>query len=144
MEWYFGYKVAHSDLTCEDWGSRDLFWDQCKIALDFLNGNNLPYAKMKAMDSLIVGNGKTIESAEGDYCMALPGDTYIVYIKDGDEVSLSLEKGTYEVQWLNPRKGGGLQKGKVSRIKAKSKGDYSLGMPPAKDGKDWVALLTAK
>ena len=23
VEWYFGYKFAHSDLNCEDWHSRD-------------------------------------------------------------------------------------------------------------------------
>ena len=36
-EWYFGYKHAHSDLTCQDWRSRDLWWDQCRIALEFFN-----------------------------------------------------------------------------------------------------------
>jgi len=144
LEWYFGYRAAHSDLTCEDWRSRDLFWDQCKIALDFFNQNDLPYAKMKSMDTLIVDNGPTVESGEGDYCMALPGDSYIVYVKDGDAVSLTLEKGTYGLKWYNPREGGKLLRGEVSRIQAKETGGHSLGLPPVEDGKDWVALIRKK
>ncbi len=27
-EWYFGYEHPHSDLSCQDYRSRDLFWDQ--------------------------------------------------------------------------------------------------------------------
>jgi hypothetical protein len=27
VEWYFGYASPHSDLTCQDFRSRDLFWD---------------------------------------------------------------------------------------------------------------------
>ena len=35
VEWYFGYASPHSDLTCEDFRSRDLFWDQNRHALWF-------------------------------------------------------------------------------------------------------------
>lgn len=73
---------------------------------------------------------------EGDYCPAEPGQTYIVYIKDGDEISLRLAKGTYDLRWYNPRQGA------VESIRARPKGEHSLGMPPEADGKDWVALLT--
>ncbi len=141
VEWYFGYKMPHSDLTCEDWGSRDLFWDQCKIALDFLNSQDLPYSDMHSMDDLIVGNGKTVGSGEGDYCLALPGDTYLVYLKSGDERSLTLEEGKYSLLWYNPRKGGDLQTGSVRKLNAKARGDYSLGIPPVSNGQDWVGLL---
>ncbi|MBK1880625.1 DUF5060 domain-containing protein [Pelagicoccus mobilis] len=141
VEWYFGYKEAHSDLTCEDWRSRDLFWDQCKIAIDFLHGQDLPYAEMKSMDNLIVDNGPTVNSAEGDYCLALPGDSYLLYLRSGDERSLSLEAGKYQLAWFNPREGGDLQSGSVKKINAKSKGEHSLGKPPVADGKDWVAVL---
>ena len=45
-EWYFGYDHPHSDLTCQSWRSRDLFWDQCKIALDFFNHNEIPISEI--------------------------------------------------------------------------------------------------
>ncbi len=142
LEWYFGYKNPESDLTCQDWRSRDNFWNQCKHALDFFHANELAYDRMESHDELIVDNPPTRESAEGDYCLAEPGKAYIVFIKDGDEVSLKLEKGSYDLRWYNPRKGGAMQTGAVERVNARSKGGaYSLGMPPEADGKDWVALL---
>ena len=46
-EWYFGYKHPHSDLTCQDWRSRDLWWDQCRIALEFFQ-THLPFTEMES------------------------------------------------------------------------------------------------
>ena len=144
LEWYFGYKNPESDLTCQDWRSRDNFWNQCKFALDFFNSNKLAYDAMESHDELIVDNPETRESAEGDYCLAEPGETYIAFIKDGNEISLKLLKGSYDLKWYNPRKGGDMQNGTVESIRARSKGEYSLGTPPESDGKDWVALLTKR
>jgi hypothetical protein len=30
VEWYFGYQHDHSDLTCQDWRSREKIWEQCR------------------------------------------------------------------------------------------------------------------
>jgi len=68
----------------------------------------------------------------------------LVYLKDGDAVSLTLEKGTYGLKWYNPREGGKLLRGEVSRIQEKETGGHSLGLPPVEDGKDWVALIRKK
>ena len=51
-EWYFGYQHAHSDLTCQDYASRDLFWGQCRYLVDFFKMNNLPFWKTKNQDSI--------------------------------------------------------------------------------------------
>lgn len=144
LEWYFGYNYPESDLTAQDWRSRDNFWNQNKVALDFFTSNKLPYASMESHDELIVNNPPTRESAEGDYVLAQPGTAYIVFIKDGDAISLTLEKGTYDLRWYNPRTGGDMQTGAVASISADTRGDYSLGMPPESDGKDWVALVTGR
>ncbi|MEX0288309.1 MAG: DUF5060 domain-containing protein [Flavobacteriaceae bacterium] len=69
-EWYFGYEHPHSDLSCQDYRSRDLFWDQGKICLDFFKNNNIPFWEMEAADDLI--------SSEGDYVLANPGEAYVV------------------------------------------------------------------
>ena len=53
-EWYFGYQHAHSDLTCQDYASRDLFWGQCRYLVDFFKMNNLPFWKTKNQDSIFL------------------------------------------------------------------------------------------
>lgn len=134
-EWYFGYKHPHSDLSCQDYRSRDLFWDQGKICLDFFNDNKIPVWEMESDDSLI--------SSEGDYVLANPGKEYVVYLKHGGESSLDLgnSKGDYNVSWYNPRKGGELKKGKIKTISGLGK--QLLGLPPVKKERnnDWVVLV---
>ncbi|MGI9552418.1 MAG: DUF5060 domain-containing protein [Aurantibacter sp.] len=135
-EWYFGYEHPHSDLTCQDYRSRDLFWDQGKICLDFFNENKMPVWEMESDDSLI--------SSEGDYVLAKPGNSYVVYLKNGGESTLNLGNsgGEFEIFWYNPRRGGELQKGKIKTVNGSGK--QSLGRPPVKkeQGKDWVVWVT--
>ncbi|MFW5699488.1 MAG: DUF5060 domain-containing protein [Bacteroidota bacterium] len=133
-EWYFGYEYPHSDLTCEDWRSRDLFWDMGKICLDFFyNNNDIPVNKMTEKDELI--------SSDGDYCYALEGDTYIILLKNGGESTLDLKnnKDKYSVVWYDTRNGGELQTGEVKSIQGGGK--KSLGLPPNNVNKDWVVLV---
>ena len=137
-EWYFGYAHPHSDLTCQDYRSRDLFWDQGKICLEFFNNNKIPYWEMDSDDALI--------SSQGDYVLAKPGVMYVVYLRNGGESTLDLGSfdNTFEVSWYNPRKGGTLLKGKTKTITGTGK--QSLGLPPTKKerSKDWVVLIESK
>lgn len=94
VEWYFGYKHAHSDLTCESWRSRDLFWKQCKVALDFFNNYNLPVTEMKNMNELT--------SSEDDYVFAKPGEVYLIFMKGSGKVEATLPDVGYNALWLNP------------------------------------------
>ncbi|MDW7690789.1 DUF5060 domain-containing protein [Flammeovirgaceae bacterium SG7u.111] len=130
LEWYFGYKHDHSDLTCEDWRSRDLFWDQCKVALDFFTQNKIPYWEMMPSDSLL--------SNKDDYCFAKADDTYIVFLKKGSEcvVDLSSASGGFKIQWFNPRTGEFEKKAK--RLEGGSK---VIIKAPGKEEIDWVALI---
>ncbi len=132
-EWYFGYEHPHSDLTCEDWRSRDLFWDMGKICLDFFYNNEIPVDKMSEQDDLI--------SSEEDYCYALEGDTYIILLKNGGESTLDLKNNNdkYSVLWYDTRNGGELQTGEVKTIQGGGK--KTLGLPPNNVNKDWVALV---
>ena len=133
-EWYFGYEHPHSDLSCQDYRSRDLFWDQGKICLDFFNNNNIPFWEMESNDVLI--------SSEGDYVLAKAGKSYVVYLKNGGESTLDLGNWdtSYSIQWYNPRKGGELQRGKLKSIHGPGIG--SLGQPPTEKNKDWVVWVT--
>ncbi len=135
-EWYFGYAHPHSDLTCQDYRSRDLFWEQGKICLDFFKDNEVPVETMVSNDSLI--------SSKGDYVLANEGETYVVFLKNGGESNLDLKdnSGEYSVMWYNPRIGGKLQKGKVKSISGS--GQKSLGMPPKDKDLDWVVYVQKK
>ncbi len=132
VEWYFGYNYPDNDLGCEDWRSRDLMWDQTKYALGFFQ-NHLPFWKMKPMDDLT--------TSENDYCFALEGEMYAIYLPEGGttQIDLSDQEGDYIVNWYNPRKGGELQSGSISRL---SGGEMvEIGFPPDEVDEDWVAVL---
>jgi hypothetical protein len=133
VEWYFGYKYPHGDLNCEDWRSRDVLWDQTKIALDFFM-EYLPVQDMKSSDDLVLGDG---------YCLAKPDAVYAVYYPDGNIAPLDLRgtQGDFEIRWYDPVAGGPLQQGTKARVSAG--GIVQPGFPPetGKD-KDWACLVT--
>ena len=128
VEWYFGYKHDHSDLTCQDYRSRDLFWDQCKIALDYFN--TLPFIEMDPADELL--------STE-DYCFAKKGEKYVVYLRFGGGTTLDLAgvNGEFEGKWFNPRTGNFHKRS--FKITGGKKVDLSA--PKKENDRDWVIEL---
>jgi len=135
VEWYFGHQYAHMDINCEDWRSRDIMWDQTRIALDFFH-KYLPFWKMTPADHLI-------PSGE-NYCFALEGEIYVVYLQDGGTVKLDLNccNSEFNVKWYNPRSGGDLIKGNDETITG---GNWiKISEPPEDPDKDWVLLIIKK
>jgi len=137
VEYYFGYQFPQNDLQCEDWRSRDRSWDYCRFALAFFKQNAIPFWEMKNADAL-VGNASHDNSK---YCFAKAGEIYVVYLPDGgaSELDLSGAEGAFKVKWFNPRAGGDLQDGSVSRVQGG--GRVSLGQPPADPSQDWAVLV---
>lgn len=143
LEWYFGYQHDHSDLTCQDFRSRDLFWDQCRYALEFFKMADIPYWKGEPMDETI--------SEHDNFLFGQHKNFYVGLIKDPSvenkiEIKRSTDEDTYTVQWFNPREGGELQSGSLTEFtggwtKEDRKTYYALGKPPVDDGKDWVVLV---
>ena len=131
VEWYFGYKFPHADLTCEDWRSRDLMWDQTRVATQFFQ-DHLPFTQMTSHDQLVDSKA---------YCLADPGQVYTVYLKPGAAAQLDLsgQEGNYQVWWFDPKAGGDLQKSKVKKVKGGSM--VTLGESPDKPDQDWVVLV---
>ncbi len=139
-EWYFGYKFKDSDLSLQDFRSRDRWWDYCRHALEFFSENKIPFHEMKSDNGQI---GNSPNGNEAGYCFAKPGDTYVVYLPKGGERDLWPEGGSgYSIRWFDPRNGGGLQVGSKDSM-AGGIGN-SMGLPPSDPDKDWVVLVRKK
>lgn len=124
VEWYFGYKVPHSDLTCRDYRSRDRFWDYCRFALQFFEDHEIAFWKMEPMPNAV----------EAGFCLGEVGQAYVVYLPEGAG-RVQLAKGTYQMDWYNPRNGV-LSSGEEVAVKGSS---LSIQKPPASG--DWVVWL---
>lgn len=135
-EWYFGYGHAHSDLTAEDFRSRDNWWDYTRYAKSFFEDNAIPFWEMV--------NDNSISTASNDYGFYKAGDVYTVYLKDGGTTSLNLNAAsasdTFSVKWYDPRNGGPLLNGTVTQVSGG--GIRSLGLAPNSTGQDWAILVT--
>ncbi len=156
-EWYFGYRHDHSDLTCQDWRSRDRWWDYCRHALEFFADNRVPFWEMTGDDA---------RTADGDdYCFLKEGEVYVVYLKRGGSTALDLGDavGPFDVRWYDPRAGGPLQTGSVRSVaggvevglvhdtsdslqtgsvrSVAGGGPRDLGRPPSAPDEDWVVLV---
>jgi hypothetical protein len=131
VEWYFGYRYPQNDLNVEDFRSRHNWWKQSTIATKFLNQYPLPTMK----------NNNDLINVEDAYCLAKPGEIYIVYLPDGkSNPALQLnDNKSYSVKWFNPRDGGELQYGSVSEISGG--GSKPLGNPSGDVEKDWVVVV---
>jgi hypothetical protein len=133
VEWYFGYASPNSDLTCQDFRSRDLFWDQNLYARQFFE-THIPFWKMEPADELVSGNDF--------FCLAEKGIVYTIYKPAGIiPISLNLtgEEGGFKINWFDPRSGGELQNGTVVMVKGGLVVD--LGDPPSSVDKDWVIRI---
>lgn len=130
-EFYFGYNNAQSDLTCQDYRSRDLFWNQCKHFYDFFEGNQIPVTETDNHDNLV---------QKGDYCLATPGKLYVVLLRTGSgTLNLDNQTGKFSIQWFDPQKGGKLQDGRVKRIAGGS--IQKIEGAPSEPNRDWVVLI---
>jgi hypothetical protein len=137
VEYYFGYGLPQNDLLCEDWRSRDRSWDYGRIALEFFREQRVPFWEMRNANALVDNPAND----DRRFCLARPGEVYVVYLPTGGTVSLNLTGTTrsYRVTWFNPRTGGPLQNGPVARVEGG--GWVELGMPPAEPDEDWVVLV---
>jgi len=131
VEWYFGYRYPHTDLTLEDFRSRDNWWKQSTIATQFVK--QFPLEEMKTNDELI--------NIKGAYCLEKPDEIVIAYLPAGTQnakIKLSGDK-TFTINWFNPRDGGEMQVGSVATVQGN--GFQSVGNPPSGIEKDWVVVV---
>lgn len=139
VEYYFGYQYTQNDLICEDWRSRDKSWDDCRIAIEFFGSGEIPIERMHPADDLI-GNK---ENDNSKYCLAAPGEMYLVYLPYGGSTSLDLtgDSTTYVVTALNPRTGKNVAGYTTDPIT----GGKSVEVGDVDDSKnDWLIVLRKK
>ena len=134
IEFYFGYGKPHSDLTCEDFRSRDSFWDYCRYAIQFFDSGAVPFQDMSNHNELVSSNGDN-----GNRCIAKLGQSYLVQLRSGGTHTLNLSgtSGSFRVRWLDPRNGGSL----VTGSSVSGGGTVSIGAPPNSTTQDWIALV---
>ena len=141
VEWYFGARFPHNDLTTEDWRSRANLWDQTRHALAFFE-QYLPYWEMSPRDDLTL--------RVDDYCMAKEGEIYAIYCPDSVTTDLDLGEtdASFSVSWYDPLKGGPLQEGSQGHdavvTEISGPGVHNLGHPPLIIDQDWVVLVKRK
>jgi hypothetical protein len=129
IEWYFGYKHPHSDLTCQDWRTREKVWDQCRYGLEFFRKYEIPFWDMKCEDE--------ITENTDDYVFCIPNRVYLVYLKYGGTVELNVTDGSYRYGWFNPRTGDGLD-GLLQAGSIKAGGQVEISAP---DSNDWLLVI---
>jgi hypothetical protein len=145
VEYYFGYKHADDDLTCDDFRSRANLWEQSRHALEFFREYNVPFQSM-------VNANEQVSGGSNNWCLALErrNDTkrrssslLVIYLTSGGTAHVDLDDTsfvtTFTVHWYDPRNGGALQRGSVASVEGK--GPQSIGFPPNEIGKDWVVLV---
>ncbi|PLX20512.1 MAG: DUF5060 domain-containing protein [Salinivirgaceae bacterium] len=133
VEWYFGAKHPHNDLSSEDWRQRDRLWEITNYAKVFFD-TYLPYWEMKPNPELI--------NTPGAYCLSKTNEIYALYIPNYKSSKINLQKttGEFQVYWYNPFTGGEFKTGAVASVMGGEEVD--LGNPPSRIGEDWVILLS--
>ncbi len=131
IEWYFGYEHEHSDLTCEDWRTRDKMWDQSRYALEFFNDFGINFWEMEPNDKLT--------EDPNDYVLMKENEIYLVYQKLGAKMNkpFKLANGTYNIAYYNPRTGLKAP----PKLTTVNNGTLTLENPPEDIEKDWAISI---
>ena len=129
IEWYFGYQHPHSDLTCQDYRTRERMWDQSRYALEFFKDQAIPFWEM-ASDDAWTDN-------PDDYCFTKPGELYLIYFKNAGRLKLAVQEGALAYGWFNPRTGDGRHI-LIDSGQTQGRKEITLGTPG--EG-DWLLVL---
>jgi hypothetical protein len=129
VEWYFGYKNAHHDLSAQDFRPWERVWNFTRHAVEFYQ-DHLPFIEMHPANDLT--------PVAGAFGFAKAGKIYAFYFPIAREARIKLPAGSYSVEWFDPRNGGKLQQKKVVQASDAISG---LGNPPNEPGKDWLVLV---
>lgn len=130
VEWYFGGKHPHNDLTAEDWRTRANLWKQTKIAMTFFN-QHVNFWGLNAAPELVSNTEVTIATN--------PSNQLVLYFPTQQTASVDMREfsGDFSLIWFDPKNGGELVDSTESGLVG---GELHLLSPP-NDDVDWVALI---
>ena len=109
VEYYFGDNYTNSDVTCQDYRSRQNMWMYSKIAYDFFTRNKIPLVKMTTCQDSITST--VVNHNLGSvWCQrtTFKSDIIVLYLTKGGTVDLSATSigisrlANYEIQWFDP------------------------------------------
>ncbi|WP_298496587.1 DUF5060 domain-containing protein [uncultured Algibacter sp.] len=124
------YYSHNGDITVDNYTLHTAFYQRMKYAKDFFENNNIPFWNLTNNDSNI-SNG---------YLLTDNKDYYIAFLPNGGTTNIDVSgTGTYQIKWFNPRSGGKLQNGSISKISAGKK--IAIGNAPNTANSSWVVLL---
>ncbi|MFO1008274.1 MAG: DUF5060 domain-containing protein [Planctomycetaceae bacterium] len=133
-EWIVAYDTwprvpgKHLDIACENLRPWENMWTLTAIANRFFR-EHVPFATMRTADHLV--------EKDHAWCLAQPGEVYVVYLFGGQPTTLELPEGEFTASWFNVWKGGDLIPGAA----LKGPGPQPVGEPPSDKDKDWVLLV---
>jgi Putative collagen-binding domain of a collagenase len=137
VEFYFGFQKKESDLTCENFRTRAIMFDQTRHALDFFQSNKVPFWDMANENQRL---GSSSGGTSSNWCLAqkATANVLVVYLIRGGTDTIDLDHD-YTSKWYNPKTGGAMMDGQ----RLAQGNDRSLGNPPGVGGggQDWVVLL---
>jgi hypothetical protein len=104
-------------------------WDYTRIGIHFFQ-DMIPFSEMEPADELV---------SEGNYCLAKPGEIYLIYLPYGGHANIDLSgiEGNFSVGWFNPRSGGDL----INTAAIAGGGQVDLGAAAEEREKDWAILI---
>jgi len=146
VEYYFGYSLPQSDMTCQDFSYRSTAWSDAKNAIDFMN-RYIPFWEMDSHDELV--SDISVPTAKDSinsclYCFAKPQSVYTIYIPENtSRIKVKLASGEYRVDWYNPHMGGPL-KSVFPDIKIQGSKNIAIKgitFTSPDSTKDWVLLI---
>ncbi|GLR16080.1 hypothetical protein GCM10007940_06950 [Portibacter lacus] len=125
VEYYFGYQQPESDLSLQDFRSRDKSWEFVNHALTFFN--SIEFWEMQPNNDLV---------SDG-WCMANPGEQYLIYLKNGGQTNIEFtDDSIYNTYWFNPRTGVLSEAREIA-----GPGIQEIGPPPTDPEQDWAILV---
>ena len=123
------YSGGGKDLSIQNYKDYNEYWEAMNHARKFFLDNKVPFYQMASKDNL---------TSKG-WCLAKEGSHYVVYLNKGGSANITVASGDYDVKWFDPRNGGSLKNGSVTKISGS--GSKSVGNPPSSTSSEWVVLV---
>ena len=106
----WNWKLTPDEEGWPDWANSNVSWRE---AIELSGAKYVGYLGKALKDLDITDIEKHPELAEGNLCLAKPGELCIVYLPEGGKVELSQLSGLQKYQWFDPMEGEFISEGNV-------------------------------